>query len=149
MSAGTWRLEPRQPRRSHDARRDQVAVTVKHVSLVECGLPVRSRRIGDVAERPSVRKERRLPAVTPEALQPAHALAADSQAGSAVSASAPGWSAAERQMAAGLLDVLWNLPSYERLVGLWGIDGADATRAIGWLMAKVVTAIEDDDPPPA
>ena len=52
-------------------------------------------------------------------------------------------------MAAGLLDVLWNLPSYERLVGLWGIDGADATRAIGWLMAKVVTAIEDDDPPPA
>ncbi len=67
----------------------------------------------------------------------------------AVSASAPGWSAAERQMAAGLLDVLWNLPSYERLVGVWGVAGADATRAIGWLMAKVVAAIEDDDPPPA
>ena len=52
-------------------------------------------------------------------------------------------------MTAGLLDVLWNVPSYERLVGVWGIDGADATRAIGWLMAKVVAAIEDDDPPPA
>ncbi|HEX9832237.1 MAG TPA: TetR/AcrR family transcriptional regulator [Mycobacterium sp.] len=67
----------------------------------------------------------------------------------AVSASAPRWSVAEQQVAAGLLDVLWNVPSYERLVGVWGIDGPDATRAIGWLMAKVVAAIEDDDPPPA
>ena len=56
---------------------------------------------------------------------------------------------AEQQATAGLLDVLWNVPSYERLVGEWDIDGADATRAIGWLMAKVVAAIEDDDPPPA
>jgi AcrR family transcriptional regulator len=67
----------------------------------------------------------------------------------AVSAYAPRWSAAERQMAAALLDVLWNIPSYERLVGVWGIDGTRATRAIGWLMAKVITAIEDDAPPPA
>jgi AcrR family transcriptional regulator len=67
----------------------------------------------------------------------------------AVSASAPEWSPGERQAAAGLLDVLWNVPSYERLVGVWGFDGADATRAIGWLMGKVVAAIEDDDPPPA
>lgn len=65
----------------------------------------------------------------------------------AVSASAPSWSQADQQMAAGLLDVLWNVPSYERLVGVWGIDGMDATRAIGWLMAKVIRAIEDDDAP--
>jgi hypothetical protein len=67
----------------------------------------------------------------------------------AVSASAPEWSAGEQRAAAGLLDVLWNVPSYERLVGVWGFDGADATRAIGWLMGKVVAAIADDDPPPA
>jgi AcrR family transcriptional regulator len=67
----------------------------------------------------------------------------------AVSASAPEWSAAEKHATAALLDVLWNVPSYERLVGEWGIDAADATRAIGWLMSKVVGAIEDDDPPPA
>jgi hypothetical protein len=67
----------------------------------------------------------------------------------AVSASAPAWSAAQQQMAAALLDVLWNVPSYERLVGVWGIDGPDATRAIGWVMAKVIGAIEDDDAPPA
>ncbi|MGO4445924.1 TetR family transcriptional regulator [Mycobacterium sp. 2YAF39] len=67
----------------------------------------------------------------------------------AVSAAAPEWPAAEKQVAAGLLDVLWNVPSYERLVGVWGIDGADASRAIAWLMGKVVAAIEDDDRPPA
>jgi hypothetical protein len=67
----------------------------------------------------------------------------------AVSAAAPGWSPAERQVAAALLDVLWNVPSYERLVGVWGIDGTRASSAIGWLMAKVITAIEDDAPPPA
>jgi AcrR family transcriptional regulator len=67
----------------------------------------------------------------------------------AVSAAAPGWSDSQRRVTAGLLDVLWNLPSYERLVGAWGIDGTDATRAVEWLMAKVVEAIDGDSPPPA
>ena len=67
----------------------------------------------------------------------------------AVAASAPEWSETEQRVTAGLLDVLWNLPSYERLVANWGLDGADATRAVNWLMTKVIDAIEDDDPPPA
>jgi AcrR family transcriptional regulator len=66
----------------------------------------------------------------------------------AVSASVPHWSAAERETVAALMDVLWNLPSYERLVGVWNLESADATRAITWVMGKVVQAIEDDDPPP-
>jgi hypothetical protein len=49
---------------------------------------------------------------------------------------------------AALMDVLWNLPSYERLVGVWNLESANATRAITWVMGKVVQAIEDDDPPP-
>lgn len=67
----------------------------------------------------------------------------------AVSASTPHWSDTERRVTAGLLDVLWHLPSYERLVGVWGVEGTDATQAIGWLMAKVIQAIDDDRPPPA
>ena len=67
----------------------------------------------------------------------------------AVQTSTPGWTDNQRRVAAGLLDVLWNLPGYERLVGVWGIDGDDATGAIGWLMAKVLQAIEDDNPPRA
>lgn len=50
-----------------------------------------------------------------------------------------------QQMIAGLLDVLWSPASYARLVGVWGLDAAAATRAIEWLMAKVVAAIDDDE----
>ena len=67
----------------------------------------------------------------------------------AVTAAAPHWSETERRVTAGLLDALWNLPSYERLVGVWGVDGATATEAVNWLMAKVIHAVEHDSPPPA
>jgi AcrR family transcriptional regulator len=65
----------------------------------------------------------------------------------AVSGASPHRPEQEQRTMAGLLDVLWSPASYERLVGVWGLDGADATRAIEWLMARVVEAIEDDDPP--
>ena len=61
----------------------------------------------------------------------------------------PGLSKAEQRVTAGLLDVLWNLPSYERLVGVWGLDGATATDAVTWLMSKVIEAVQDGNPPPA
>jgi AcrR family transcriptional regulator len=67
----------------------------------------------------------------------------------AVTDAAPGWSVDEKRVTAGLLDVLWNLPSYERLVGVWGIDGATAADAVNWLMAKVIDAVEQGSPPPA
>jgi hypothetical protein len=65
-----------------------------------------------------------------------------------VSAAAPQWSEAQCHAVAGLLDALWHLPTYERLVGRWEVPAADATSAITWLMAKVMAAITDDDPPP-
>jgi AcrR family transcriptional regulator len=66
----------------------------------------------------------------------------------AVSGSASG-SETHHRIIAGLLDVLWSPASYERLVGLWGLDSADAVGAIEWLMAKVVATIDDDGPPAA
>ena len=59
-----------------------------------------------------------------------------------------GGSETRQRVLAGLLDVLWSPASYERLVGSWGLDGADATAAIEWLMAKVVAAVDADDPDP-
>ena len=67
----------------------------------------------------------------------------------AVSGASPHRPEQELRTMAGLLDVLWSPASYERLVGVWGLEGADATRAIEWLMARVVQAIEADDPPRA
>jgi AcrR family transcriptional regulator len=65
----------------------------------------------------------------------------------AVSGASPHRPEQERRTMAGLLDVLWSPASYERLVGVWGLDGDDATDAIRWLMARVVTVIEDGDSP--
>lgn len=67
----------------------------------------------------------------------------------AVAASAPQLTADEQRVTAGLLDVLWNLPSYERLVGVWGVDGSTASNAVNWLMAMVIEAVGKGDPPPA
>ncbi|MGH3677166.1 MAG: TetR/AcrR family transcriptional regulator [Mycobacterium sp.] len=58
----------------------------------------------------------------------------------AVSDADKGRPEAERRIMAGLLDVLWSPASYERLVGGWGLEGAEATRAIEWLMNKVLSA---------
>jgi hypothetical protein len=59
----------------------------------------------------------------------------------AVAAAATDWTTVERDMAAGLLDVLWNLPSFERLVVHWGLDPDDATGAITWAIGILVDAI--------
>jgi AcrR family transcriptional regulator len=65
----------------------------------------------------------------------------------AVTEAAPGWSPRQRRAAAGLLDVLWNVPSYERLVGSWALSDDDATAAVTWLLDKVIATITAGDPP--
>ena len=45
----------------------------------------------------------------------------------AVVVEATDWTDVEREMAAALLDVLWNVPSFERLVIQWGLAADDAT----------------------
>ncbi len=54
---------------------------------------------------------------------------------------------AQRRALAGLLDVLWSPPTYERLVGSWNLDHADAVGAVQWLIAKVIAAAEDNEAP--
>jgi AcrR family transcriptional regulator len=66
----------------------------------------------------------------------------------AVAASAVSWSDDQRATAAAVLDMLWNLPSYERLVGVWNLTPEGATRAITWLIEQVVAAVERNEPLP-
>ncbi len=61
----------------------------------------------------------------------------------AVAAPADGWPEAERTMAAAMLDVLWGVVSYERLVTAWELTPAQATRAITWTIDLVEAAIRD------
>jgi len=62
----------------------------------------------------------------------------------AVTNRAPRWSASDRTVAAGILDVLWAVGSYERLLVDWELDPDEAIRAITWVIGLVVEAIRDD-----
>lgn len=65
----------------------------------------------------------------------------------AVSQSTLGWSDHERNIAAGALDILWSIPSYERLVISWGFDSDSAIDGLTWLIDLVIEAIRTDRKP--
>lgn len=57
------------------------------------------------------------------------------------------WSEEDRKVAAGVLDVLWSVASYERLVVDWGIESEDAIRGITWALGLVEEAIRTGNHP--
>ncbi|HEY3672988.1 MAG TPA: helix-turn-helix domain-containing protein [Acidimicrobiia bacterium] len=61
----------------------------------------------------------------------------------AVTTATPTWTEIERRRVAALLDVVWSMPAYERLVGAWDFDGDDATDAITWLMSLLTQVIDE------
>ena len=65
----------------------------------------------------------------------------------AVERTTPKWSSEEQENAAALLDLLWNLPPYERLVKTWRFDTDRAIRIVGWLSELIREAIEQDRRP--
>jgi AcrR family transcriptional regulator len=59
----------------------------------------------------------------------------------AVVRATPSWTDAERMMAASMFDMLWNVPSYERLVTAWRLDPEQATGAVTWVIGLIEEAI--------
>jgi AcrR family transcriptional regulator len=59
----------------------------------------------------------------------------------AVDDATAGWSDVERAKAAAVLDVLWSLPSYERLITAWHLQPKEATAALRWAIEIIVEAI--------
>ena len=51
------------------------------------------------------------------------------------------WTDTERTSAAALLDVFWNVATYERLVTDWGLDRDQAIVTVGWAIGLVEDAI--------
>ncbi len=66
----------------------------------------------------------------------------------AVEATTADWSVEERTRAAAALDVLWNPPSYQRLVTAWKLSADDASGVIDWMITLVVDAIRTGSAPP-
>jgi AcrR family transcriptional regulator len=54
-----------------------------------------------------------------------------------------GWSAEERATAAAMLDVLWGVAPYERLVGDWGLDPHQAVEGITWVIGLIEAAVRE------
>ena len=59
------------------------------------------------------------------------------------------WPVRDRTVAAALLDVLWSVGSYERLVADWGLAPQEAIDAVTWVIGLVEDAIRADRRPPA
>jgi AcrR family transcriptional regulator len=61
------------------------------------------------------------------------------------------WSPTDREIAGAVLDILWSVVSYERMVGDWRLDPADAIRGTTWVIELVEDAIRKGhrpEPPP-
>lgn len=59
----------------------------------------------------------------------------------ALKARAGTWSEADRLAAAAILDALWSVASYERLVVDWRLDRKRATQAITWVIGLIEEAV--------
>lgn len=58
------------------------------------------------------------------------------------------WRDADRTLAAAILDVLWGVASYERLVRDWELDVDEAVRGMTWVIGLVEDAIRNGVHPP-
>jgi hypothetical protein len=47
-----------------------------------------------------------------------------------------------------MLDVLWSVPSYQRLLTAWQFDGEQSTRAVTWAIGILSEAIRAGHRPP-
>lgn len=66
----------------------------------------------------------------------------------AVEAHAGRWPEADRTLAAAMLDLLWAVGSYERLVRDWNLDDEEAIRGMTWVIRLVEDAIRHGERPP-
>jgi AcrR family transcriptional regulator len=65
----------------------------------------------------------------------------------AVARATRGWASSEQEAAGAMLDVLWSVPSFERLRTAWQFDTDRAIHAITWLIGLVETAIREGNGP--
>jgi AcrR family transcriptional regulator len=130
----------------HFANEQGLHDAVMHQFEDEAGIDLRGMRLEDVADV-TARIFAHVSSYPPDARQPLDPTLLDAKQRqhdallAAVSARAGGWSSADRTVAAAVLDVLWSVASYERMVVDWQMDPVEATRGIGWVIGLVRQAI--------
>jgi AcrR family transcriptional regulator len=116
------------------------------------GIDLTNLRLGDIATAAAriLRHVATYPSEVPEPLDPTLAEANRRQHEAllaAVQQHTGDWCGADRAVAAAMLDVLWSLSSYERLVRDWNFDADDAIRGVTWVIGLVEQAIRDGQGP--
>ena len=127
---------------------------VMHQIEQEAGIDLDGMHLEDVADvaRRIFEHVSSFPLTPPPALDPTLADANRRQHSAllgAIAGHAGDWSAAQRGMAAGLLDVLWSVGAYERLVRDWQLTPDDAVQALVWAIGLVDSAVRQGNPPAA
>lgn len=64
-----------------------------------------------------------------------------------VSDAAADFSDADRTLIASLIDVLWGVPTFTRLITGWGLDADEATRGVNWILQLVTDAVRSGHAP--
>ncbi len=59
-----------------------------------------------------------------------------------VTEKSPSWSDRDRETVAAVLDIIWTLPPYERLITSWGFDIDRAIGALSWIVALIREAVQ-------
>ncbi len=121
---------------------------VMHRNEQEAGIDLEGMQLGDVATVATQIFDHvtQYPKEPRPALDPTLVAAKDRQHEallSAVTGEAEHWSEEEQEAVSAVLDVLWSVASYERLVVDWQIDHQRAVGAISWVIGLVEEAIRD------
>jgi AcrR family transcriptional regulator len=130
----------------HFANEQGLRDAVMHQFEEEAGIDLRGMHLEDVAEV-TARIFAHVSSYPPDARQPLDPTLQDAKQRqheallSAVAARARAWTDEDRTAAAAVLDVLWSVASYERMVVDWRIDPAEATRGISWVIGLIRQAI--------
>jgi len=65
----------------------------------------------------------------------------------AVIQATPNWTERERKSAAAALDILWSVPTYDRLIGAWKLDADQTIETVSWLIRLTTQAIQQGRKP--
>jgi AcrR family transcriptional regulator len=120
---------------------------VMHQFEEQAGIDLQGMQLQDVADV-TARIFAHISSYPPDARQPLDATLLDAKQRqheallTAVGAHTALWAEEDCVLVATVLDVLWSVASYERMVVDWQIDPNEATRGINWVIGLVRQAIE-------
>ena len=132
----------------HFANERALRDAVMHRTEQEAGVDLTDLQLGDVADA-AARIFEYVSSYPLEARPPLDPTLVDANRRqhdallAAVKEHASRWPSDDRTIAAAVLDVLWAIGSYERLVTDWQLDRAEATREITWAIGLVEQAVRE------